>query len=67
MTRKSRDFVFRWNSPASLASRLFVIALITTKIEDDFHENADISTEDRLKVKLACREYIKPISHGKLE
>ena len=22
MTRKSRDFVFRWNSPASLASRL---------------------------------------------
>jgi RNase H-fold protein (predicted Holliday junction resolvase) len=28
MTRKSRDFVFRWNSPASLASRLQVEALI---------------------------------------
>ena len=31
MTRKSRDFVFRWNSPASLASRLDV-----KNIEEEF-------------------------------
>jgi hypothetical protein len=49
MTRKSRDFVFRWNSPASLASRLFI---------DNKRSNCKLRTYRLFKNKFTFEPYL---------
>ena len=61
MTRKSRDFVFRWNSPASLAFRLLMINKLSIN-----NTHANLLHQKLIKRNLNFNEWMHKLKKNKV-